>query len=107
MSKLNTHNNNQDKLFRPKIYQGTGQVKEEIIIITEVGSKAKIVQVVETDSESPCRVGNNMDKISGEETSEVEERSEKETGDISGTTLDLTGIEVGQGMDSFQEFLKK
>ena len=50
ISKLTTQGDNQGKLFKPKISQGKGEVKEGLHIIKEVGSKVEIGQVLETDS---------------------------------------------------------
>ena len=57
MSKLMTQSNNQGMPFKPKIYKEKGEAKEGIFVMTQVGSKGEIGQVVETDSEgqSPYR----------------------------------------------------
>ena len=64
------------------------EVKKEITIMTEVGSKAEIVQVMVTDSKGHLvKVDLSMEtnsekKNSGQETSEEELISDEETGEL-------------------------
>ena len=70
LSKLTYQNKNQTKPFKPKIYQGKGDIKDALIIMTKVGSEAEVGQVIVTDSEDfLTEVDLSMDKISEQETS--------------------------------------
>ena len=73
-----------------KFIKEKGEVKEELIIITEVGTKADTGQTVDRFSISPYRgrpqYGQNF---------------RKETGKTLGTAADLIGIEVGHQKGGF------
>ena len=113
MSRLATQRNNQGKPFKPKIYQEKGNIKERLITMTETGNKVDKGQVVKTDSRYHLtEIDFGMDKISEKQTSgkkilQKEVISEEETEDNSETTADLTGIEVGQVINSLQYILEK
>ena len=64
MSKFTTQSINQCKPFKPKSNKKEGEVKEGIIIMRKVDSKAEIGKLVGTDSEYYLiEVDCSMDKI--------------------------------------------
>ena len=84
MSKLTSKIDNQGKPFKLKTIMKKGKVKEGFIIMVEVGSKAEVDWVMETDSKDHLTEGDlSMDKISEKETSEEEVISGKEMEKIS------------------------
>ena len=81
--------------------------------MTEVGSKAEISQVVDTNSEDHLtEINLSMNKISEEERSgegywEKEAICDEDAQEISGLTAGLTEKEIGHRMESFRKFLKR
>ena len=56
MSKLSTQSNNQDEPFTPISIKEKEEVTKGLIIMTEVGSKIEIHQVLETESDDHLTV---------------------------------------------------
>ena len=90
MSKLTTQSKNQGKPFKLKFLQGKRRGQGRLNIITEVGSKVRIGQIVETDSEYNFTEEDlSTDNISEEESLEEDAICEGESEEISGTMADF------------------
>ena len=89
MSKLTPRVPANSILLNPKFIKEKGEEKEELICMTEVGSKAEIGQTVETDSQYyHIKVDHSMKNVLEEKTLE-EDISGEETQKISETTTGL------------------
>ena len=89
MTTLTTQNNNQARLFKPKIYPGRREVKAGIITITEVGRKREIDQIAKKDLDHHTEVNPNLDITLGEDI------SEKDPEESLGTVTSLREVQVG------------